>query len=386
METTSLSWVHEQVGAPEAAGSVSRRLWPRMSWGPRPYRFIVALAGVAVATGIKLALRPLAREDEAALGFFAAVMFAAWYGGLASGLLATIASAFVSDYFFLSPVYDFSIRSPSDWMRLIQFVAEGALISVLGGSLRSAQVRADAQKERAEAANRAKDDFLATVSHELRTPLGGVMLWSKLLKSGTLTEDRRQAALDKIIECAEDQRQIVEDLLDTSSIAAGRMRLEKRPIDLATVVRSAVDVARPGARSHDIALELSSAPCAMVLGDPARLAQVVSNLVTNALKFTPAGGRVEVGLTCDGGKVRFAVTDNGEGISPEYLPRVFDRFSQGDMTLTRRHGGLGLGLSITKDIVELHGGTISAVSKGTGRGASFTVEIPLLAATAASPS
>lgn len=386
METTSLSWVHEQVGAPEAAGSVSRRLWPRMSWGPRPYRFIVALAGVAVATGIKFALRPLAREDEAALGFFAAVMFAAWYGGLASGLLATIASAFVSDYFFLSPVYDFSIRSPSDWMRLIQFVAEGALISVLGGSLRSAQVRADAQKERAEAANRAKDDFLATVSHELRTPLGGVMLWSKLLKSGTLTEDRRQAALDKIIECAEDQRQIVEDLLDTSSIAAGRMRLEKRPIDLATVVRSAVDVARPGARSHDIALELSSAPCAMVLGDPARLAQVVSNLVTNALKFTPAGGRVEVGLTCDGGKVRFAVTDNGEGISPEYLPRVFDRFSQGDMTLTRRHGGLGLGLSITKDIVELHGGTISAVSKGTGRGASFTVEIPLLAATAASPS
>jgi signal transduction histidine kinase len=386
METTSLSWVHEQVGAPEAAGSVSRRLWPRMSWGPRPYRFIVALAGVAVATGIKLALRPLAREDEAALGFFAAVMFAAWYGGLASGLLATIASAFVSDYFFLSPVYDFSIRSPSDWMRLIQFVAEGALISVLGGSLRSAQVRADAQKERAEAANRAKDDFLATVSHELRTPLGGVMLWSKLLKSGTLTEDRRQAALDKIIECAEDQRQIVEDLLDTSSIAAGRMRLEKRPIDLATVVRSAVDVARPGARSHDITLELSPAPCAMVLGDPARLAQVVSNLVTNALKFTPAGGRVEVGLTCDGGKVRFAVTDNGEGISPEYLPRVFDRFSQGDMTLTRRHGGLGLGLSITKDIVELHGGTVSAVSKGTGRGASFTVEIPLLAATAASPS
>ncbi|MDB5329347.1 MAG: hypothetical protein JWP03_498 [Phycisphaerales bacterium] len=386
MEITSLSWVHEQVGAPEAAGSVSRRLWPRMSWGPRPYRFIVALAGVAVATGIKLALRPLAREDEAALGFFAAVMFAAWYGGLASGLLATVASAFVSDYFFLSPVNDFSIRSSSDCMRLFQFLAEGALISVLGGSLRSAQIRADAQKERAEAANRAKDEFLATVSHELRTPLGGVMLWSKLLKSGTLTEDRRRAALDKIIECAEDQRQIVEDLLDTSSIVAGRMRLEKRPIDLATVVRSAVEVARPGARSHDIALELSSAPCAMVLGDPARLAQVVSNLVTNALKFTPAGGRVEVGLACDGGKVRFAVTDNGEGISPEYLPRVFDRFSQGDMTLTRRHGGLGLGLSIAKDIVERHGGTISAASMGTGRGASFTVEIPLLAATAASPS
>ncbi|HWE93192.1 MAG TPA: ATP-binding protein [Tepidisphaeraceae bacterium] len=345
----------------------------------------MALVGVAVATVVKLALRPLAREDEAALGFFAAVMFAAWYGGLPSGLLATVVSAFVSDYFFLSPVYDFSIRSPSDCMRLIQFLVEGTLISVLGGSLRSARVRADAQRERAEAANRAKDDFLATVSHELRTPLGGVMLWSKLLKSGTLTEDRRRAALDKIIECAEDQRQIVEDLLDTSSIVAGKMRLERRPIDLATVVRTAVDVARPGAHSHDIALELSPAPCAMVLGDPARLAQVVSNLLTNALKFTPAGGRIEVALACDGDKVRVAVTDNGEGISPEYLPRVFDRFSQGDMTLTRRHGGLGLGLSIVKDIVALHGGTIRAASKGTGRGASFTVELPLLDQTLTPP-
>jgi signal transduction histidine kinase len=344
----------------------------------RPYRFVVALLGVAVAAGLKLVLQPLTREDEAALGFFAVVMFAAWYGGLGPGLLATVVSAFVSDYLFLSPLYTFSLHSRSDWMRLSQFLAEGTLISVLGGSLRRAYAGAHAEKGRAEAANRAKDDFLATVSHELRTPLGGVLLWSKLLKAGALSEEQGREAIDRIVTCAEDQSQVVNELLDVSHVLQGTIAVNRRPIDLGEVVRTAVDNARLNANAKNIELDLSAVPKAMVLGDAARLGQVVSNLLTNALKFTPAGGRVEVGLACQGDKARLVVTDNGEGISPEYLPRMFARFSQADMTLTRAHGGLGLGLSIAKDIVELHGGTISVRSDGKGRGASFAVEIPLL--------
>ncbi|MDB5291498.1 MAG: Chemotaxis protein methyltransferase CheR [Phycisphaerales bacterium] len=351
----------------------------------RPYRFVVALLGVAVAAGLKFMLQPLARQDEAALGFFAVVMFAAWYGGLGPGLLATVVSAFVSDYLFLPPIYAFNLHSWSDWMRLSQFLVEGTLISVLGGSLHRAYAGASAEKERAEAANRAKDDFLATVTHELRTPLGGVLLWSKLLKAGALSEEQGREAIERIVTCAEDQSQVVNDLLDVTHVLNGTMTVNTRPIDLGEVVRSAVDDARPDARAKNIGLELSAVPQAMVCGDAARLGKVVCNLLTNALKFTPAGGRVDVNLMCQGDKARLVVTDNGEGISPEYLPRLFARFSQADMTLTRKHGGLGLGLSIAKEIVERHGGTISAASEGKGRGASFAVEIPLLA-TPLSPS
>ncbi|MDB5291782.1 MAG: signal transduction histidine kinase [Phycisphaerales bacterium] len=377
MESTFLGWPHKYVGASPRFGAASHRLRAPMPRDRGLHRYVVALLGVLVAVGFKIVLRPITHEDEAAMGFFAAIMFAAWYGGLAPGLFATVVSAFVSDYLFLSPLYTFNLRSWTDWMRLSQFLAEGALISAMGGSLHRAQARAEAQKERAEAANCAKDNVLACVSHELRTPLGGVLLWSKLLKAGNLSEAEKQA-VEKIIRCAEDQIQLVEDLLDTSRIVTGKMRVEMREIDLAKVVRTAIDNARLNARAKNIGLDLSAVPQAMVFGDAARLGQVVSNLLTNALKFTPAGGRVEVGLACQGDKARLAVTDDGEGISPEYLPRVFVRFSQADHMLTGKHGGLGLGLSIAKEIVELHGGTISARSDGKGRGSSFAVEIPLL--------
>jgi signal transduction histidine kinase/CheY-like chemotaxis protein len=229
----------------------------------------------------------------------------------------------------------------------------------------------------AEAASRAKDAFLATVSHELRTPLTSILGWSQMLRQGLLGEDKRQRAVEAIERNARAQRQLIEDLLDIGRIASGRLRLEPVPLELGCVVEAALDAVRPTALARGLTLEVRvDADGVPLFGDPDRLQQVVWNLLSNAIKFTPPQGRVTVSARTRDEGAELVVRDDGEGIPLDFLPFLFQRFQQADASVSRRHGGLGLGLSIVRHLVELHGGTVTATSDGPGRGATFIVLLP----------
>jgi PAS domain S-box-containing protein len=231
----------------------------------------------------------------------------------------------------------------------------------------------------AEEVNRLKDEFLATLSHELRTPLNAILGWSQILMTKNLDESSMKKALEIIDRNARSQAQLIDDLLDVSRIITGNLRLEVQLIDLSNVVMTAVDVVRPAAEAKNIRLETILNPqLGLVSGDPDRLQQIVWNLLSNAVKFTPEGGRVEMRLDGNNSHIQLIVNDSGQGIKKEFLPHVFDRFRQLDGSTTRRQGGLGLGLAIVRQLVELHGGTVSVESKGEGLGSTFTVKLPLL--------
>jgi PAS domain S-box-containing protein len=233
----------------------------------------------------------------------------------------------------------------------------------------------------AQEVNRLKDEFLATLSHELRTPLTAVLGWTRLLGTGQLDETTRQRALETIERNAQAQVQLIDDILDVSRIIRGKLRLNVRPVELAPVIEAAVDSVRPAAEAKGIRLQVVLDRAAgPVSGDPDRLQQVFWNLVSNAIKFTPKDGRVQVTLSRLNSHLEVAVMDTGQGIATEFLPYVFDRFRQADPTPTRAHGGLGLGLAIVRHLVELHGGSVKAESNGAGEGAVFRVTLPLLAA------
>jgi signal transduction histidine kinase len=229
----------------------------------------------------------------------------------------------------------------------------------------------------AAALNRAKDNFIATVSHELRTPLNAIYGWVAMLRTGSLDKERQAKALDVIERNARAQSQVVEDLLDMSSIIHGRLRLAEEPVDLSRIVRTAVDMVAPASRENRASVTIHADAPAIVIGDPSRLQQIVWNLVANAMKFTPPKGRIEVSVTTDAEDAIIRVTDDGEGIAPEFLPYVFDRFRQEIDNVTRQHSGLGIGLALARTLTEMHGGTIHAESAGKGAGATFTVRLPL---------
>jgi len=243
--------------------------------------------------------------------------------------------------------------------------------------------REKSARRTAESLNRAKDEFIATVSHELRTPLNAIFGWVSLLRLGTLDEERQAHALDVIERNTRAQAQLVEDLLDMSRIIQGNVRLGMEPLDLAAVLDSAIESLKPTADARRIAVT-AEAPrgTAIVSGDQSRLQQVIWNILSNALKFTPQGGRLDARVEADGAHAIVRISDSGEGIAPEFLPHVFDRFRQENAAVTRTHSGLGLGLSLVRHLVELHGGTIEAASDGKGKGATFTVYLPLLGASA----
>ena len=235
-----------------------------------------------------------------------------------------------------------------------------------------------AARAEAERAARLKDEFLATLSHELRTPLNAVIGWSQILKRNVSNPERVRAAVDVIERNGRQQARLITDLLDISRIASGNMRLDLQAMDLATVVESAIDSVLPVAASKGVGIEKAIEPLdEPVTGDPARIQQVVWNLLTNAVKFTPSGGRVSVVLARVDAHVEIRVADTGDGIVSEFLPHVFERFRQGDASVSRHHGGLGLGLAIVKQLVELHGGSVRASSKGRAQGATFTIELPM---------
>jgi signal transduction histidine kinase/ActR/RegA family two-component response regulator len=229
----------------------------------------------------------------------------------------------------------------------------------------------------AEAASRAKDEFLAVLSHELRTPLNAVYGWARLLQSGQVRDQEATRAIDAIVRNANAQVQLIDDLLDVSRVISGKMRLEVQPVDLRAVIESALDGVRPAAESKGIRIQTVLDPTAPIAGDPNRLQQVVWNLLMNAVKFTPKGGRVQIHLQRVNSHVEIVVSDTGQGIAPHILPSIFDRFTQADSSSTRAHSGLGLGLALVKHLVELHGGSVTARSPGEGAGATFVVALPL---------
>ena len=238
--------------------------------------------------------------------------------------------------------------------------------------------REQAARAEADTANRAKDEFLAVLSHELRTPLNAVYGWARMLRDGQIADNESARALDAIVRNADAQVQLIDDLLDVSRIVTGKMRLAVRPVDLRAVVEGALDTVRPAAEAKAIRLQSVLDPrAAPITGDPDRLQQVVWNLLMNAVKFTPKGGRIQVHLQRVNSHVEIVVSDTGQGIAPEILPSVFDRFRQADSSSTRVHAGLGLGLALVKHLVELHGGTVVAQSAGEGQGATFIVKLPL---------
>jgi signal transduction histidine kinase/ActR/RegA family two-component response regulator len=241
-------------------------------------------------------------------------------------------------------------------------------------------VAEQAARRQAEEANRTKDEFLATLSHELRTPLNAILGWGQVLRSGTLDGPTASRALETIERNAKAQAQLIADLLDVSRIITGKLRLDVKPVDLPHIIEAALDSVRPAAGAKDIQLAVSVSPLASpVLGDGDRLQQVVWNLLSNAIKFTPRGGRVEVRLRELAPNAVIQVTDSGIGIRADFLPHVFDRFRQAESSHTRVHGGLGLGLSIVRHLMELHGGTVEVDSSGEGQGSTFTVKLPLRA-------
>jgi PAS domain S-box-containing protein len=244
----------------------------------------------------------------------------------------------------------------------------------LEAALASARV-AHAEADRA---NTIKDEFLAILSHELRTPLSAILGFSDLLSDG-LDEKESKQAIEIIVRNARVQRRLIDDLLDTSRIITGKLRLNVRQAELAPIIEAVVDGLRPAADARNIHLQITLGPrTGAIAGDTDRLQQIVWNLLTNAIKFTPKGGRVEVRLDRNHSHIGITVSDTGQGIDPDLLPHVFERFRQSDSSTTRKHGGLGLGLSIVRQLVELHGGKVTAESPGTGEGATFKVILPVM--------
>ena len=277
-----------------------------------------------------------------------------------------------------------------EWYNSVLRDERGKLVSVLSLVL-DVTARQSAEDERAaslvrerdarkhaEEADRLKDEFLATLSHELRTPLTSILGWASMIRTGEVEGSNATRAIETIERNARSQARLIDDLLDVSRIITGNLRLDLHPLNLAPIVEGALDALRPTADVKGIKLQTHFVPeeC-LVKGDPNRLRQVIWNLLSNAIKFTQRGGRVSIDLTCVESTARLMVSDTGDGISAEFLPYVFDRFRQAEGSISRKQGGLGLGLAVARHLVELHGGTITAESEGLGNGAVFTVDLPL---------
>jgi len=278
---------------------------------------------------------------------------------------------------------DASLTEPLEPTVLIATVRALLRARLAEDALRDALAREQTTRVAAEAANRTKDEFLATLSHELRSPLNVIITWVTLLRSGRVDDAAKIRAFEAIERNTRLQAKLIEDLLDVSRIISGKMRLDVGVVDLGEVVAAALDGVRHAADAKDIQLEtIPDVTTGTVSGDAARLQQVIWNLLSNAIKFTPRGGRVAVRVERVDSYAQIRVTDSGRGIDPAFLPHIFERFRQADPSTTRSERGLGLGLAIVRHLVELHGGTVHAKSRGAGQGSTFTVRLPVRAVTA----
>ena len=347
---------------------------------PAPLRFAVALAAVGAVFVIDYFFGPLIDDGSQFLLLGTAVMASAWFAGTGPALAATVAGAVVAAWEGPSSLEN--VRATQAHLAL--FVFQGLLLTALVSELRRAHRDAEheaslAQEARreSEAAGRMKDEFLATISHELRTPLNSVLGWLHLLRTGKLDVPTSRRGFESVERNVRLQAQLTSDLLDVSRVLTGQLRLDSRPVSLADVARQALVTTAPAARAKDVVVT-SSIPESQVpvLGDPTRLRQIVWHLLGNAVKFTPNGGAVGLSVEESKNEVVLTVSDSGPGIDPAFLPRIFERFTQEDASPTRTAGGLGVGLSLVRDLVELHGGEIHARNNDDGAGAEFTARFP----------
>ena len=356
---------------------------PRTWW----IRYGLAAAAYWLLIGLSTALRRFWGISFDTTSLIILTMIAsAWYLGRGPGLLVAILFEATLDYYAGVP------RVPSRFLvvmfnRVVLFTSvvffasarRAAEVSLRcqGAQLEEALARERAARADAEAANRLKDEFLATVSHELRTPLNAILGWAATLNQHDVDGETARRAIEAIERNGQAQARIVDELLDFSTIVKGRLKIRAQPVALAAIVQEALETVRLSAAAKAIVVESSLDGDATVPGDPDRLRQIAWNLLSNAVKFTPSGGRIQVRLARAGSGVELRVQDTGAGIDPAFLPYVFDPFRQGDASMTQPHGGLGLGLAIVRHIAELHGGTISAESAGVDQGAVFTLKLPL---------
>jgi signal transduction histidine kinase/CheY-like chemotaxis protein len=360
----------------------------------------VAVLAVALALVVRLALDPVVGDRLPFLTFALAVAAAAWYGGFGPSLLALVLSLLAAVYFFLSPRYDLAASVPAHQVQVIGYVFLGVSLGLFSQGMRSARIRAEAnareaqrrrhelelvlaQQKRLEEelieAGRRKDEFLAMLGHELRTPLAPMRNAVEVMRVLGLPSTELEWARRVIDRQVAQMARLVDDLLDVSRISRGKIALKQETVELANVIERGIESSRPlvKARGHDLEVTLP-AETVWLNADPARLAQVVANLLNNACKYTPAGGKVQLATCVQGDEVVLRVRDNGVGIAREMLPHVFDLFAQADHTLDHAEGGLGIGLTLVKTLVGLHGGRVEAASDGPGKGSEFTVSLPLV--------
>jgi signal transduction histidine kinase len=362
-------------------------------------RYLISATTLLAAIALSLALKRWI-HDTPTLFFLAAVVISARWSGLRAATVTIILSVLALDYFFIEPIYALGLAR-EDLPIVIEFVLVALLISSLNEAsqrAKAALARANEELERkvaertrellianekeqkarteAETANHEKDVFLAIVSHELRTPLNAILGWSHILgKEAKGTEQER--AIDVINRNAQAQAKLINDLLDAARIINGKLQLDMRPVNLALLVHEVVTAMQPAAAAKEICLEVEAGTSDNTcMADPDRMRQVLNNLLSNAIKFTPAGGNVRAVFARQGEEAHITISDTGKGISPEFLPFVFERFRQRDQA-DRRAGGLGLGLAIVRHLIQLHGGTIEAESPGEGQGTTFTIKLPL---------
>lgn len=326
-----------------------------------------------------LALRQVLEDTVPLVLFILAVMVSAWYGGLGPGVLSSVLSVLAGNYFLMEPARSFSLSSPSDWLRVGAFLVTAGVVSSLSESLHEARRQAELQARALRDADRRKDEFLAMLSHELRNPLAAIhnavhvlALYGRDPEQVERTRELIERQLSQLV-------RLVDDLLDLSRVTRGKIKLRSAPVDLAQVVSTAVETSRPliDARGHQLTVALPDPPL-YVEADAARLAQVVSNLLNNAAKYTRGAGRIDLVAERVEGEVCLRVRDTGIGIAPEMLPRVFDLFVQAESSTDRTQGGLGVGLTLARQLIEMHGGIIEARSDGLGRGTEMVVHLPAL--------
>jgi signal transduction histidine kinase len=340
-------------------------------------RAAVVAGSVLAATVVSLAVRPITHAPASPL-FVAAVMVSAWLGDLAAGLLATALAVVALDG-LMSPAF---VVNEGVVARLAVFTLAAVFISTLNAARRRAQAgqaaalaRERKARAEAEAATRAKDEFVTMVAHELRTPLTAIAGWTAVLRSDKVHPDQHARALAAIQHSVTLQGRVVEDLVDLARVGRGQLLIQAAPVDLRVIVEASCEALTASAAGRGVKLAAVVSACPPVMGDPARLQQVVANLVTNAVKHSAPGSTIYVGLDTRHGHARIAVRDEGCGIAEELLPYVFDPYWQGNAEGAR--AGLGLGLSIVRALVELHHGRVEASSAGQGQGATFTVLLPL---------
>jgi signal transduction histidine kinase len=342
---------------------------------------------VPLVLGLALACRCLFLGGEMPfLLAWPAVVICAWFGGIGPGLLATTLSAFLTACLFFEPPHWFALTKPVDWMCMALFVLLGSVLSLLCETLRRTQIKVeryawDAQQRAEELlqADKRKNDFLATLAHELRNPLAPIQNAVEVLKNVGADRPGVLLAAEVIGRQSQQARRLIDDILDVSRVSLGKITLQKKPVELADIIARALEESRPliDARGHELTVRHPERPIRLE-ADAGRLVQVVVNLLTNSAKYTDEGGHVWLTAEQQGSEVVLRVRDNGIGIAPAMLSRVFDLYAQSERAVTTLQGGLGIGLKLVRSLVEMHGGTVQVFSEGPGRGSEFVVRLPVI--------